>query len=66
MDWKLFWNVTRIALGAVILIVAVVMLCFSLFASAGIDIAYCLFAFMCLVLGLIMVIFGVSVLPRKE
>lgn len=66
MDWKLFWNVVRIAFGVVFSIAALVMMFFSLFAGNGIDMAYCLFAVVTLVLGLIMVTFGYAALPVKE
>lgn len=65
MDWKLFWKVVRIGFGCIFLIAAVFMLIDSLFLS-GIDIAYCMFAMFTLILGLIMVIFGISSLPKKE
>ena len=66
MDWKLFWKVVRIGFGTVILIAAVVMLGYSLFAFNGIDTAYCMFSVFTLILGIIMVVFGVSSLPRKD
>lgn len=66
MNWKLFWKVVRIGFGAVILIAAVIMLGYSLFAFDGIDIAYCMFSVFTLILGIIMVVFGISSLPRTD
>lgn len=64
MDWKRFWKVVRIGLGSVILLAGVVMLIFALFVG-GVDVAYAMFALLTVLLGLIMVVFGVSTLPKK-
>lgn len=64
MDWKRFWKVVRIGLGSVILLGGVVMLIFALFVG-GVDVAYAMFALLTVLLGLIMVVFGVSTLPKK-
>lgn len=66
MDWKLFWKVVRIGFGAVIFITAIVMLCYSLFAFESIDIAYCMFSVLTMILSIIMVVFGVASLPKKS
>ncbi|MBE6928580.1 MAG: hypothetical protein E7467_08910 [Ruminococcaceae bacterium] len=63
-NWALFWKVVRIGFGAVITLAALVMLVFSLFVGSF-DIAYAMFAVLSLILGLIMLIFGVTTLPRK-
>ncbi len=65
MDWKLFWKVVKISFGVLFMIAALVMLVDSLFIG-GIDVAYCMFAILTFVLGLIMVIFGFDTLPKKE
>lgn len=64
MDWKRFWKVVRIGFGSVILLAGVVMLISALFVD-GVDVAYAMFALLTVLLGLIMLIFGVSTLPKK-
>lgn len=64
MDWKRFWNVVRVGLGSVILLAGVVMLIFALFVG-GFDAAYAMFALLTVLLGLIMVVFGLPKLPKK-
>ncbi len=64
MNWKLFWKVFRIGFGGILLIAAVIMLVDSLFLGS-VDIAYCMFSVFSLILGLIMVVFGLSTLPKK-
>ena len=66
MNWKLFWKVVRISFGVVILITAVVMLFYSLFCFDSIDIAYCMFSILSILLGVIMVLFGISSLPNQD
>lgn len=65
MDWKRFRKVVRIGFGSVILLAGAVMLIFSLFVGS-LDIAYAMFALLTVLLGLIMVVFGASALPRKR
>lgn len=65
-NWKLFWNVVRIAFGAVILVAAFVLLIYSLFLVSGVDIACSLFAFFSLILGAIMLLFGIAALSEEK
>ncbi len=65
MNWKLFWKVFRIGFGAVFMLAALIMLVDSLFLGA-VDIAYAMFSVMTLILSIIMVVFGLATLPKKD